>query len=416
MQSSLKTITPLLCPSSFEVIMFWSILDLALLQVSVSYALFNFDITNGLIRTQNSRTSILSLFLTYISIRLICKAIYSIILHPIFFDPLRHLPQAPQANLLERFFSEPQPPDQEAWANTIPNSGLIRYYGRFNVPRVLITSPQGCEEVLQTKAVHFPKQPATRKILKMWLGTDTLLSSTNGEGHKSLRRKLLPAFYARNIRELHPVFWRKAVQMCDALHRIVAYNNDRVLEVNLDDLIDRAALDVVGLAGHGVDFNTLDEPGGRLGKLHKDAFDLGKKELQVVLTALLLPDWLFDRLPFQVYRDNRAGVKALRAHSRDLIREDVANKNTGEKNIVEMASQLEHFSEDDLVDLSMDLLVAGHKTASSAMQLAFYTLARHPEIQTRLREEIRANMSGNPISDVTWTKRSTTSTQCSMNS
>ena len=234
----------------------------------------------------------------------------------------------------------------------------------------------------------------------MWLGTDTLLSSTNGEGHKSLRRKLLPAFYARNTRELHPVFWRKAVQMCDALHRIVAYNNDRVLEVNLDGLIDRAALDVVGLAGLGVDFNTLDEPGGRLGKLHKDAFDLGKKELQVVLAALLLPDWLFDRLPFQVYRDNRAGVQVLRAHCREFIREDVASQNAGEKNIVEMASQLEHFSENDLVDLSMDLLVAGHKTASSALQLGFYMLARHPEIQTRLREEIRANMSGSPTPNV----------------
>lgn len=372
--------------------MFFLAFDLVLFPLSASYILLDFhDIIHRRIPTRDSNASLLSLLLIYILLRTICKAIYSIIIYPTFLDPLRHLPQAPQTPLLSRFFSEPVGPDQERWLNTIPNNGLIRCHGRLNAPQVLITTPSGCDEVLVTKAAHFPKHNATRKILKMWLGTDTLLSSTSGEGHKTLRRRILPAFYARNIRELQPVYWRKAREMCDVLHDIVVYNNDRVLEVNLDDLIDRAAVDVVGLAGHGVDFNTLKEPGGEIGKLHKNAFDLGSKELQVVLSALLLPEWLFERLPFKVYRDNRAGVEALRAHCGAVIREDLVNRSTGEKSIVGMASQLGTFSEDDLVDMSMDLLVAGHKTVSSALQIAFYTIAQYPETQQRLREEIRAN-------------------------
>lgn len=181
--------------------------------------------------------------------------------------------------------------------------------------------------------------------------------------------------------------------MCEALRRVVAYNNDRVLEVNLDDLIDRAALDVVGLAGYGVDFDTLRAPGGDMGTLHKRAFDLGDQEMQVVLSAMFLPDGVFSRLPFKIYRENRAGVEALRAHCREVIGEGIVGKSV-EKNIVGMAAQMDKFSEDDLVDLSMDLLVAGHKTTSSALQVALYTLAQYPEVQTRLREEVRQAYPG----------------------
>lgn len=363
-----------------------------------SYILLDVDLTNGLIRAHTSKATSLLIIPAYVFLR----AIYSILIYPTYIDLLRHIPSGPQEGLLDRFFAEPEAPEYEAWLNTVPNSGLIRHYGRLNQIQILVTTPAGCEEVLQAKAACFPKQPSTRKILKMWLGTDTLLSSTTGEGHKELRKRLLPAFYARNIKEVQPVFWEKAMQMREALYRVVKYNNDRVLEVNLDDLIDRAALDGVGLAGHGVDFDTLREPKGRLGQLHKRAFDLGTQELQVVLSALFLPDWVFEHLPFKVYRDNRAGVKALRAYCRDIIREDVASKNTTEKNIVGMASQMDTFSEDDLVDLSMDLLVAGHKTISSALQIAFYTLAQYPEVQSRLREEIQQaypNMSSRVLPD-----------------
>jgi cytochrome P450 len=59
-----------------------------------------------------------------------------------------------------------------------------------------------------------------------------------------------------------------------------------------------------------------------------------------------------------------------------------------------MAAQMDKFSEDDLVDLSMDLLVAGHKTVSSALAIAFYTLAQYPDVQNRLREEVRQAYPG----------------------
>jgi cytochrome P450 len=348
-----------------------------------SYTVLDIDLTKSILPNNTSKLTLLLFIPNYI----ILRAIYTLFIHPIYISPFRHLPSAPQPPLLSRFFSEPEAPEYTTWLNTIPNDGLIRFYGRLNSPRLLVTTPAGCDEVLQVHAAAFPKQPSTRKILKMWLGPDTLLSSTNGEGHKVLRKRLLPAFYARNIKELVPVFWAKAGQLCDALHGVVKYNNDRVLEVNLDDLIDRAALDAVGLAGYGVDFDTLMHPGGKLGRLHKRAFDLGSQEVQVVLSAIFLPDGVFGRLPFKVYRENREGVKLLRAYCREIIREDIAAKNS-ERNIVGMAAQMDKFSEDDLVDLSMDLLVAGHKTMTSALQIACYTLAQYPEVQNRLREEI----------------------------
>lgn len=44
----------------------------------------------------------------------------------------------------------------------------------------------------------------------------------------------------------------------------------------------------------------------------------------------------------------------------------------------------------------MTFLGAGHETTSTALQWCVYVLCKHPDVQTRLREEIRANLP--PIS------------------
>ena len=50
------------------------------------------------------------------------------------------------------------------------------------------------------------------------------------------------------------------------------------------------------------------------------------------------------------------------------------------------------FSDDDLVDQMMTFLAAGHETTASALTWAIYLLAKHPQIQSRLRDEVHANL------------------------
>jgi len=52
----------------------------------------------------------------------------------------------------------------------------------------------------------------------------------------------------------------------------------------------------------------------------------------------------------------------------------------------------EFVPEESLVDQMMTFLVAGHETTSLAVQWAIYLLCKNPEIQSRLRKEIRSKL------------------------
>lgn len=68
------------------------------------------------------------------------------------------------------------------WMQSVPNDGLIRYLGLLNSERVLVTSPDGLSELLQTKPYHFIKTPAVRRILLMILGDGLIVAE--GSEHK----------------------------------------------------------------------------------------------------------------------------------------------------------------------------------------------------------------------------------------
>lgn len=51
-----------------------------------------------------------------------------------------------------------------------------------------------------------------------------------------------------------------------------------------------------------------------------------------------------------------------------------------------------HFSHDDLVMQTVHMIAASTETTASTMSWAIHLLSRHPDMQTRLREEIRANL------------------------
>jgi cytochrome P450 len=53
-----------------------------------------------------------------------------------------------------------------------------------------------------------------------------------------------------------------------------------------------------------------------------------------------------------------------------------------------------NLKENEIRDEVMTLLLAGHETTANALSWSLYLLGRHPEVQGRLREELRAGISG----------------------
>lgn len=98
------------------------------------------------------------------------------------FNPLKHLPVAPQVPAHKRLLVEPSPEQLRQWAQEIPNEGLIRYRGRLNIEKLLVTDTQLVEELMVKKAYEFQKPPIVSRVIRSLLGDGLVV--VEGNVHK----------------------------------------------------------------------------------------------------------------------------------------------------------------------------------------------------------------------------------------
>ncbi|KAF2670625.1 cytochrome P450 78A3 [Microthyrium microscopicum] len=321
--------------------------------------------------------------------------------YPFFLSPLRNLPAPKGGNLLFGHFPtimrEPSGAPMARWADEVPNNGIMRYNHIFNSQRVLLTSPKALQEVLSTKSYQFIKPSFFRLTIGRLLGNGILFAE--GDEHRRQRKLLNPAFSFRHIKELYPTFWSKGQEVTEAMSKHIDNNQtgedskDGCL-IDINDWASRVTLDIIGVAGMGHDFNVIKDPSGELNTCYRHVFNIGGGNRVAQLMGFFLPTWLTTRLPLKRNQDIIAARHTIRKISFELIAQKRAalEKGSTGTDILSVAIESGGFSDEDLANQLMTFLAAGHETTASAMAWACYHLCQHPEVQSRLREEIRANL------------------------
>ncbi|KUI60003.1 Cytochrome P450 4V2 [Cytospora mali] len=332
-------------------------------------------------------------------------AVWSSILYPKFFSPLIGLPE----------------PKNPSWINgqvgTVPNDGLIRYLSMLNQERLLVTSPKALAEVLVTKNYDFTKPGTVAQSIGRILGVGVLLAE--GDEHKFQRKNLMPAFAFRHVKDLYPVFWQKSREGVQAMTRQILADAAKeeetpspitqdpeqaapekisggkttILEVGV--WASRIALDIIGLAGIGRDFGAIADPTNELFKTYNYLFRPSAQAQFLAFLTLILPMWLVTHLPLRRNGDIEEAAKLIRNICYLLIREKkekLARKELTDVDILSVALESGGFTEDNLVDQLMTFLAAGHETTASGMTWAIYMLCRYPEVQAKLRREVREHL------------------------
>lgn len=279
--------------------------------------------------------------------------------------------------------------------HTVPNNGLIRYLGLFNQERLLVTTPKAIAEVLVTKPYDFRKPSIVRVGLGRILGNGLLLAEH--EEHKRQRRILMPAFAFRHIKNLYPVFWAKARESAQAIRdQVLAHQaGSGAACIEAGSWASRLTLDIVGLAGLGVDFGALADPTNPLIQTYHLVFKPSRQARVLNMLKLVLPGWFVHALPVQRNKEIKAAARTIRNVCYDLIRdkkEKLARKELRDLDILSAALESGGFSDQDLVDQLMTFLVAGHENVAASLTWAVYMLCRYPEIQTKLRQEVREHL------------------------
>ncbi|KAF2848656.1 cytochrome P450 [Plenodomus tracheiphilus IPT5] len=327
------------------------------------------------------------------------KCVYGVLIYPLLLSPLRGLPSPPNAGILlghfPRIFAEPTGEPQRDWIDTVPNDGVIHYRWLFNEPRVLVSNPKALGEVLVARNYEFVKPERIRNGLGRLLGVGILLAE--GEEHRRQRKLLMPAFSFRHVKDLYQIFWSKSQEMTDQILSSIANDPSKSSVVEIRDWASRATLDIIGLAGMGKDFDSLSNPDNELNETYRQIFS-GNRGAQVIQLLLsMLPHWVAIRLPLKRNDEIGNAVGTIKKVARDLIKEKRAKLERGEAkdsdtDILSVALSSGGFTDEDLVNQLMTFLAAGHETTASALTWAIYCLCRHPDVQSKLRAELRAEL------------------------
>lgn len=323
---------------------------------------------------------------------------YVVIIYHRFVSPLRHLPTVDKENSFINgqwsvLVREPSGLPLRRFVNEIPNNGLIRYTHLFNRERLLITTPKALAEVLTTKSYDFVKPELLRSGIGRILGIGILFAE--GDEHKAQRRHLAPAFNFRHIKELYPIFWAKSREMITTIEKEQTKEAPKT-PVEVGEWASRATLDIIGVAGMGQDFNSIADPNTDLNKTYRTIFQPNRGAQILGMLQFFIPGWILRALPLKHNDNIVAASKLARETSRQLVRQKKERLEKNEKtspDIISIALESGGFSEENLVDNMMTFLAAGHETTASGMTWAIYMLCKHPEIQTRLRSEVRSHIS-----------------------
>ncbi|KAF5336949.1 hypothetical protein D9611_002901 [Ephemerocybe angulata] len=241
------------------------------------------------------------------------------------------------------------------------------------------------------------------------------LLSTLGETHKKQRRMLNPVFSIKQMRKMIPKFFAVTYDLRDVLLRKTV---DGPQQVDMLTWTTHTALEIVAQAGLGQSFDPVSEtheehpyisamkllgPTGRqllmfrqfvLAPVYK--YRIGTPRIQRLLLELV-PSKALQRMRGLVDVMHETSLSIFEAKKKALAESRDVRGGQDDFLSVLMRENAKASEEDKLPDHQVvaqisTIMFAAMDTTSSALSRILHLLAEHPEVQDRLRAEIRGNV------------------------
>jgi len=251
---------------------------------------------------------------------------------------------------------------------------------------VYVTDPALVERVLLREADKFHKSPLEKRVFRHSLGDGILTSQ--GESWRWQRRTAAPLFRPGDLQACVPTMVRAAETV------LARWRGSPAGSVQpIDDDMTRATFEVIA--------NTM-FVGAALAEgeviQHAAAANLDKVTWEIAAALLRLPEWVWH--PGKRTRERSSA--AIRGAVRAILARRRAAGLTGDDLMVRLMQATDPetgkpMSEEQLIDNLVTFLGAGHETTAKALTWTLYLLARSPEWQTRLREEVRRVLGDGPV-------------------
>ncbi len=256
-----------------------------------------------------------------------------------------------------------------------------------------LTHPDAVQHVLVTRQRHYSKDTFQYRLLAEVTGGGLL--TTDGDPWLDRRRLLQPSFHRDHVAGFAPVFASFAERMV-ARWREPAGRGE-TLDIAAEMM--HVALQAVVKTLFGAEIGERDD------RLVRATLTVLDHIMFRSRTLGLVPRWL----PLRANRDARAALRVLNDAILGTIDRRRSVSNGGERHDSDLLARLMQadvhgrapLSDREMRDEMITMLIAGHETVASALTWTWYLLARHPEIDQTLTDEIRGVCGEEPLTAAT---------------
>ncbi|KAI3615648.1 cytochrome p450 [Moniliophthora roreri] len=233
---------------------------------------------------------------------------------------------------------------------------------------------------------------------------DRLIDFVPGAAHQKQRKLLNPAFSATQLKRFLLLFQNSTTELLKKVEERMRNGENRV---DILRLASKLALDAVGESTFGHRFGAFDGESDDLFTANKIAFVALRKPSQGnLLTRALrrhIPIWLSEKLSsvFQTkdVQNARSAGEVRRKKARDILSQAMQNGSVADEKNKDILSVLvrcndaeelkQRMTEEEVVAQTTSIMQAGHHVSGATMAWLFYELAKHPEDQERIVDEIK---------------------------
>ncbi|KAI6097902.1 cytochrome P450 [Pisolithus sp. B1] len=273
--------------------------------------------------------------------------------------------------------------------------------------RIILCDPKAVAYFFSRDTRSYVGTPAHKAAVARTIGKGLLWAE--GESHRRQRRSMAPSFNSTAVRKLSPAIHKTVDKLRVAWQASIDANGSGSVVLDVQKWMNYVSLDAFGIAGFSYDFDSLGgTPNSMISVL--DAFAAPSAPQSFWDKSVL---FLSNFFPFALNVPTSRGkmldeLRARMSEICDLLIDNATKEHEGASNEqvptiglllkAEDEDSGQRITREEVLAQMRVLFVASYETTAITMTWALFELARHPDIQTKLREEL-LSFGGEPSYD-----------------
>ncbi|KAI6145483.1 cytochrome P450 [Pisolithus tinctorius] len=286
---------------------------------------------------------------------------------------------------------------------------VIRVKGILGEDQLMVADPKALSRIFATASYHFPKPPERRAQSLILNGKSVVWAE--GDIHKRQRKILNPGFGGAESRAFLVISQASAERLSTTWSETIEANNGDKVVLDIPSWISRATLDAIAEAAFDIRLGCLRNSDNALAKSYNgmlmnvfgtpSSIQIFIQEALKYIPTSVLTYWAKHSSNRRVVRI-RETRKVATAIAESMVKEkaEFLLQGKGSRDIftllvkANMDAEAKHkLSDEELYSQMRIILIAGQESTSHTINWTLLELARKPEIQSRLRSEIRQHES-----------------------